>query len=52
MPTYICTITEGALSQNKKAEIASKITQIHSEATGAPAYFAQVIFHDLQRYAS
>ncbi len=48
MPTYICTIAEGQLSQSQKAAIASHITQIHSETTGAPAYFAQVIFQEVK----
>lgn len=48
MPTYICTTPEGRLSQNQKAAIARQITQIHSEVTGAPAYFAQVIFQEVK----
>ena len=48
MPTYTCTIAEGAFSQDRKAEIARRITQIHSEVTGAPAYFAQVIFNEVK----
>ena len=48
MPTYICTIAEGQLSQNQKAAIASEITRIHSEVTGAPSYFAQVVFHEIK----
>ncbi len=48
MPTYLCTTAEAQLSSGQKAEIASQITQIHNEVTGAPAYFAQVIFHEIK----
>jgi phenylpyruvate tautomerase PptA (4-oxalocrotonate tautomerase family) len=48
MPTYLCTIAEGQLSQNQKAAVAQAITQTHSEVTGAPSYFAQVIFHEVK----
>jgi len=44
MPTYIVTSVEGCLDTSKRAKIASEITRIHSETTGAPTYFAQVIF--------
>ena len=43
MPTYTVTCVEGTLDAPKRAKIASEITRIHSETTGAPAYFAQVI---------
>jgi phenylpyruvate tautomerase PptA (4-oxalocrotonate tautomerase family) len=43
MPTYIVTTLEGCLDTSKRAKIASEITRIHSETTGAPTYFAQVI---------
>src|SRR5262249_57956336 len=43
MPTYTVTCVEGTLDAPKRARIASEITRIHSETTGAPAYFAQVI---------
>jgi phenylpyruvate tautomerase PptA (4-oxalocrotonate tautomerase family) len=48
MPTYLCTIAEGQLSQSQKAAVAQAITQTHSEITGAPSYFAQVIFHEVK----
>src|SRR5260221_1670975 len=47
MPTYIVTSVEGCLDAPKRAKIASKITRIHSETTGAPTYFAQVIFTEV-----
>jgi phenylpyruvate tautomerase PptA (4-oxalocrotonate tautomerase family) len=47
MPTYTVTSVEGCLDTSKRAKIASEITQIHSETTGAPTYFAQVIFTEI-----
>ena len=47
MPTYTVTCVEGTLDAPKRAKIASEITRIHSETTGAPAYFAQVIFTEV-----
>jgi phenylpyruvate tautomerase PptA (4-oxalocrotonate tautomerase family) len=48
MPTYFCTTTEGRFSQKEKSNIAQEITRIHSDVTGAPSYFAQVIFNELK----
>jgi len=47
MPTYTVTTPEGCLNDDKRAAIAREITRVHSETTGAPTYFAQVIFHDV-----
>jgi phenylpyruvate tautomerase PptA (4-oxalocrotonate tautomerase family) len=47
MPTYTVTSVEGCLDTSKRAKIASEITRIHSETTGAPTYFAQVIFAEI-----
>jgi phenylpyruvate tautomerase PptA (4-oxalocrotonate tautomerase family) len=44
MPTYVCSARTGLLSPAQKAAIARAITAAHAEITGAPAYFAQVIF--------
>jgi acyl-CoA synthetase (AMP-forming)/AMP-acid ligase II len=38
---------EGCLDASKRPKIASEITRIHSETTGAPTYFAQVIFTEM-----
>ena len=46
MPTYSVFSVEGCLDAAKRAKIASEITRIHSKTTGAPTYFAQVIFTD------
>lgn len=53
MPTYVCSVRPGLLDEAKKAEIARAITRNHHEATGAPAYFVQVVIEEKagsQRY--
>jgi len=47
MPTYTVTTPEGGLTNDKRAAIAREITRVHSETTGAPTYFAQVIFNEV-----
>jgi phenylpyruvate tautomerase PptA (4-oxalocrotonate tautomerase family) len=47
MPTYTVTVSDGCLDAQKKAKIASAIARVHSEVTGAPTCFAQVIFNDV-----
>src|ERR1700678_4362198 len=47
MPTYSVTTLQGRLSKQRKSTIAKEITRIHSGATGAPPFFAQVLFHEL-----
>ncbi|MGY3530500.1 tautomerase family protein [Bradyrhizobium sp. USDA 4452] len=47
MPTYTCTSAQGRLSAEQKGRIAGEITRIHAEVTGAPSYFAQVIFSEV-----
>lgn len=48
MPTYTVTAIEGCLDASRRAKIAAEITHVHNKATGAPTYFAQVIFVDVQ----
>jgi phenylpyruvate tautomerase PptA (4-oxalocrotonate tautomerase family) len=48
MPTYYCTSIDGRLSSGQKSKIASEITRIHAEVTGAPTYYAQVIFNEVK----
>lgn len=48
MPTYRCTVLRGGAGDARRAEIARAITRAHHEVTGAPAYFAQVIFDPLE----
>ena len=47
MPTYVVTTPQGRLSLGQKQELAASITEIHCSTTGAPAYFAQVIFKEV-----
>ncbi|RXH02789.1 tautomerase family protein [Bradyrhizobium vignae] len=47
MPTYFCMSSGDRLAAGQKARIASEITRIHSEITGAPGFFAQVIFQQV-----
>ena len=47
MPTYVVTTAAGRLSKQQKSDIAASITKIHCTVTGAPAYFAQVLFNDV-----
>jgi phenylpyruvate tautomerase PptA (4-oxalocrotonate tautomerase family) len=48
MPTYVCTARDGTLTQEQKARIAAEITRVHSDVTGAPRFFVQVLFSDLK----
>ena len=45
MPTYTCTTAEGRLTADQKAAVAAAVTAAHAEITGAPPYFAQVMFN-------
>jgi phenylpyruvate tautomerase PptA (4-oxalocrotonate tautomerase family) len=47
MPTYHCIAPAGLLDKTHKAAIAEAITRIHAEVTGAPSFFAQVIFREV-----
>lgn len=47
MPTYVVTAPQGRLSPQQKQRIAAEVTRVHCAVTQAPAYFAQVIFHDV-----
>ncbi len=49
MPTYVVTSTCGRLNQEQKNRIAEDITHIHCEETGAPKYFVQIIFNEVDR---
>ncbi len=48
MPTYFCTTSEGRLTVDQKSKIAAEITRVHCEVTGAPSFFAQVIFQEVK----
>ena len=47
MPTYTCSSRAGWLDSDRKHAIAHAVTCAHAELTGAPHYFAQVIFEDI-----
>ena len=49
MPTYFVNSSNIKLSKLIKEKLAKKITKIHSKATGANKYFAQVIFNDTKK---
>lgn len=44
MPTYTITVANLSLSPQQKSQIAEAITKAHNEQTGAPRFFAQVLF--------
>jgi phenylpyruvate tautomerase PptA (4-oxalocrotonate tautomerase family) len=48
MPTYTVTSASLTLTTSQEAGIAAAITRAHHEATGAPAFFAQVIFQRIE----
>jgi phenylpyruvate tautomerase PptA (4-oxalocrotonate tautomerase family) len=52
MPTYVCYLPRDRFDTEQKARIAGAISQRHSEATGAPSYFVQVMIEetDADRY--
>lgn len=47
MPIYRCLSPQGLLTRSMKAEIADAITAIHTEATGAPELYVNVLFHEI-----
>ncbi len=46
MPTYVCSVPRGSLTSAQKQEIANAISRDHSEATGAPKFFVQVVIEE------
>lgn len=46
MPTYICSVPAKKLSDGQKDQIAVAIAKRHSEATGAPSFFVQVVIDE------
>ncbi|WP_158809531.1 tautomerase family protein [Beijerinckia sp. L45] len=46
MPTYVCCAPSKSLSDGQKDQIASAIARRHSEATGAPSFFVQVVIEE------
>src|SRR5262245_6382015 len=53
MPTYVCLVKTGLLDNQQKQRIASAITRLHSDTTGAPTWLVQVVIDEneqRQRY--
>jgi phenylpyruvate tautomerase PptA (4-oxalocrotonate tautomerase family) len=48
MSIYQCTSPGGLLDDSTRENIAKEITRIHCDATGAPALFVNVLFHETQ----
>src|ERR1700733_14784659 len=46
MPTYVCSVPPKSLSDDQKDRIAAAIGRRHSEATGAPSFFVQVVIEE------
>jgi phenylpyruvate tautomerase PptA (4-oxalocrotonate tautomerase family) len=46
MPLYICGTPPDALDERKRQSIATAITRIHCDVTGAPPTFVHVIFDE------
>jgi len=46
MPTYVCSLAEGSVNDDQKEAIARALSRIHSEDTGAPPYFVQVVIEE------
>ena len=46
MPTCVCVVKAGLLNDEKKQRIASAITRLHSETTGAPTWLVQVVIDE------
>jgi phenylpyruvate tautomerase PptA (4-oxalocrotonate tautomerase family) len=46
VPTYVCTVRTGLLTDDQKNKLVSEITRLHSEETGAPATFVQVVIDE------
>jgi phenylpyruvate tautomerase PptA (4-oxalocrotonate tautomerase family) len=46
MPTYVCSVPPNTLNDSQKSEIAKAISNRHSEATGAPPFFVQVVIEE------
>lgn len=47
MPTYQVYVNQGSLSPQEKKDVALAITDAHTEQTGAPRFFVQVIIHEV-----
>ncbi|WP_367185698.1 4-oxalocrotonate tautomerase family protein [Mycobacterium sp.] len=48
VPTYVCSVPPSLLDPSQKTELAKAITNRHSQATGAPPFFVQVVIREDQ----
>jgi phenylpyruvate tautomerase PptA (4-oxalocrotonate tautomerase family) len=46
MPTYVCSVLENSVDDHQKGAIAEAIARIHSEETGAPIFFCQIVIEE------
>jgi phenylpyruvate tautomerase PptA (4-oxalocrotonate tautomerase family) len=46
MPTYVCSVPENSVDDRQKEAIAEAISRIHSEETGAPNFFCQIVMEE------
>jgi phenylpyruvate tautomerase PptA (4-oxalocrotonate tautomerase family) len=46
MPTYVCSVLENSVDERQKDEIAEAIARVHSEETGAPKFFCQIVIEE------
>ena len=46
MPTYVCSVPDHSVDDRQKAAIAEAISRIHSEETGAPNFFCQIVMEE------
>jgi phenylpyruvate tautomerase PptA (4-oxalocrotonate tautomerase family) len=49
VPTYVCVVKAGLLNNQQKQRIASAITRLHSETTGAPTWLVQVVIDESEQ---
>ena len=48
MPTYVCSVPASSLNNDQRKAIADAISRNHSQVTGAPPFFVQVVFEEKQ----
>lgn len=46
MPTYVCSVPQNSVNDRQKEAIAEAISRIHSEETGAPNFFCQIVIEE------
>jgi phenylpyruvate tautomerase PptA (4-oxalocrotonate tautomerase family) len=49
VPTYVCVVKAELLNNQQKQRIASAITRLHSETTGAPTWLVQVVIDESEQ---